>query len=191
MNSKIEKRVSCELRLSSDSKKIIGYAAVYNRGSEDLGGFIEYVRPGAFDRSLKSNPDVRALIDHDPSLILGRTLSGTLILESDTTGLKVTIDPPPTSYASDLLTVMQRGDVSQMSFAFTSAVDDWKLVDGQRTRDLIDLDLVDVSVVTYPAYPDTSVAVRALVGMQAEKDVKRLHDELAASRARSLRLRRL
>ena len=67
MNSKIEKRVSCELRLSPDSKKIIGYAAVYNRGSEDLGGFIEYVRPGAFDRSLKSNPDVRALIDHDPS----------------------------------------------------------------------------------------------------------------------------
>ncbi len=191
MISKIEKRVSCELRLSSDSKKIIGYAAVYNRASEDLGGFIEYVRPGAFDRSLKSNPDVRALIDHDPSLILGRTLSGTLILESDTTGLKVTIDPPPTSYASDLLTVMQRGDVSQMSFAFTSAVDDWKLVDGQRTRDLIDLDLVDVSVVTYPAYPDTTVAVRALVGMQAEKDVKRLHDELAASRARALRLRRL
>lgn len=191
MTSKIEKRVSCELRLSSDSKKIIGYAAVYNRASEDLGGFIEYVRPGAFDRSLKSNPDVRALIDHDPSLILGRTLSGTLILESDTTGLKVTIDPPPTTYASDLLTVMQRGDVSQMSFAFTSAVDDWKLVDGQRTRDLIDLDLVDVSVVTYPAYPDTSVAVRALVGMQAEKDVKRLHDELAASRARALRLRRL
>jgi HK97 family phage prohead protease len=191
MNSKIEKRVSCELRLSSDSKKIIGYAAVYNRASEDLGGFIEYVRPGAFDRSLKSNPDVRALIDHDPSLILGRTLSGTLILESDTTGLKVTIDPPPTSYASDLLTVMQRGDVSQMSFAFTSAVDDWKLVDGQRTRDLIDLDLVDVSVVTYPAYPDTSVAVRALVGMQSEKDLKKLQEELAANRARALRLRRL
>jgi HK97 family phage prohead protease len=124
-------------------------------------------------------------------LILGRTLSGTLILESDTTGLKVTIDPPPTSYASDLLTVMQRGDVSQMSFAFTSAVDDWKLVDGQRTRDLIDLDLVDVSVVTYPAYPDTSVAVRALVGMQSEKDLKKLQEELAANRARALRLRRL
>jgi HK97 family phage prohead protease len=134
---------------------------------------------------------VRALIDHDPSLILGRTLSGTLILESDTNGLKVTIDPPPTSYASDLLTVMQRGDVSQMSFAFTSAVDDWKLVDGQRTRDLIDLDLVDVSVVTYPAYPDTSVAVRALVGIQSERDLKKLQEELAASRARALRLRRM
>jgi len=160
--NKIERRFSTELRLSGVDKKIIGYAAVYNRASEDLGGFIEYVRPGAFDRSLKSKPDVRALINHDSTLILGRTLSGTLLLESDATGLKITIDPPDTQYAQDLLAVMARGDVSQMSFAFTSTLDDWAMVDGQRTRSLLDLDLVDVSVVTYPAYPDTSVAARSL-----------------------------
>lgn len=162
MSNKIEKRFSSELRLSADNKKIIGYAAVYDRASEDLGGFIEFVRPGAFDRSLAASPDVRALIDHNPSMILGRTLSGTLTLESDATGLKVIIDPPSTQYAADLMTVMSRGDVTQMSFAFTAASDEWQMVEGQRTRSLLDLSLVDVSVVTYPAYPDTAVAVRSL-----------------------------
>lgn len=163
MNPKIiERRFSTELRLSTDGKKIVGYAAVYDKASEDLGGFIEYVRQGAFARSLNSLPDVRALINHDSNLILGRTLSGTLLLGADATGLEVILQPPDTSYAKDLMISMGRGDITQMSFAFTTAKDDWQLVDGQRTRSLLDLDLVDVSVVTYPAYPDTSVAVRSL-----------------------------
>lgn len=181
-NSKIEKRFSTELRVLPESRKIIGYAAVYDRSSEDLGGFREFVRPGAFQRSLDNHPDVRALIDHNPSLILGRTLSGTLKLESDATGLLVTIDPPETQYAADLLAVMSRGDVTQMSFAFTTNLDSWDLVDGERVRSLLSVDLHDVSVVTYPAYPDTSVAVRSLCSI--------LEDTRRAERSRALRLRR-
>ena len=158
----IERRFSAELRVDTAAQKIIGYAAKYDLSSEDLGGFREYVRPGAFQRSLDSAPDVRALIDHNPSLILGRTVSGTLRLESDAIGLKVIIDPPDTQYAADLMAVMSRGDVSQMSFAFTTSEDSWDLVDGQRVRSLLAVELHDVSVVTYPAYPDTTVAVRSL-----------------------------
>ena len=158
----IERRFSTELRVDTAAQKIIGYAAKYDLSSEDLGGFREYVRPGAFQRSLDSAPDVRALIDHNPSLILGRTVSGTLRLESDAIGLKVIIDPPDTQYAADLMAVMSRGDVSQRSFAFTTSEDSWDLVDGQRVRSLLAVELHDVSVVTYPAYPDTTVAVRSL-----------------------------
>jgi len=183
MVNTIERRFNAELRLSNDGKKIVGYAAVYDKSSEDLGGFIEYVRPGAFDRSLKTLPDVRALINHDSTLILGRTLSGTLLLGSDSTGLEVNISPPDTSYAKDLMVSMARGDITQMSFAFTTAKDDWQLVEGQRTRSLLDLDLVDVSVVTYPAYTDTSVAVRSL---QDWNKISRR--EQFERRARALRL---
>jgi HK97 family phage prohead protease len=179
----IERRFSAELRVDTAAQRIVGYAAKYDLSSEDLGGFREFVRPGAFQRSLDSAPDVRALIDHNPSLILGRTVSGTLKLESDAIGLKVTIDPPDTQYAADLMAVMSRGDVSQMSFAFTTSEDSWDLVDGQRVRSLLAVELHDVSVVTYPAYPDTTVAVRSLSVYT--------RDALASARRfRELRLRR-
>lgn len=177
---KIERRFSTEMRFDAAEKKITGYAALYNSRSEDLGGFLETIRAGAFTRTLASKPDVRALIDHNQSKILGRTLSGTLILTEDSRGLAVTINPPETQYAADLMTVMARGDVTQMSFAFHSAVDSWSVVDGQRMRELVDLDLVDVSVVTYPAYPETSVAVRSM-GEWVDRDA-------AQRRARWLRL---
>lgn len=184
MKTNIERRFSTELRVDPGTQKIIGYAAKYDLPSEDLGGFREFVRPGAFQRSLDNHPDVRALIDHNPSLILGRTLSGTLKLESDAIGLKVTIDPPSTQYAADLMAVMARGDVSQMSFAFTTNLDSWDLVDGERVRSLLSVDLHDVSVVTYPAYPDTTVAVRSLTTM-IDESVR------AAQRLRDLKIRRI
>jgi HK97 family phage prohead protease len=183
ITNNIERRFSAELRVDTAAQRIVGYAAKYDLSSEDLGGFREFVRPGAFQRSLDSAPDVRALIDHNPSLILGRTVSGTLRLESDAIGLKVTIDPPDTQYAADLMAVMARGDVSQMSFAFTTSEDAWDLVDGQRVRSLLAVELHDVSVVTYPAYPDTTVAVRSLSIYT--------RDALASARRfRELRLRR-
>jgi HK97 family phage prohead protease len=95
--------------------------------------------------------------------------------------LRVTIDPPDTQYAADLMAVMARGDVSQMSFAFTTTEDSWDLVDGQRVRSLLAVELHDVSVVTYPAYPDTTVAVRS-----HNKHLDRLASEI---RERELRLR--
>jgi HK97 family phage prohead protease len=143
---------------------ITGYASVFNSNSLDLGGFIERVAPGAFTNTLIKNPDVRALIDHESGKILGRTKANTLRLSQDDNGLRVEIDPPDTTYARDLMASMDRGDIDQMSFGFRVLDDQWAEVNGQTVRTLreVDLDGGDVSLVTFPAYPDTSVALRAM-----------------------------
>ena len=181
MSKEIERRILCrEVRVDQSGEKpvIRGYAALFNTLSEDLGGFREQLAAGAFSDAL-SNSDVRALINHDPNLVLGRDRSGTLAMREDATGLQVEISPPDTQYARDLVEVMKRGDVSQMSFAFTVAKEDqaWTR-DGTgpwlRTIKRISR-LFDVSVVTYPAYPQTSAAVRAL------EDVQRTESESSAA----------
>lgn len=140
--------------------KIVGYAAVFNEPSNPLGGFIEYVAPGAFRRTLKEGADVRALLNHDPNYVLGRNKAGTLKLEEDDKGLRVEIDPPDTTWARDLMESLKRGDINQMSFGFRVREDKWEKRDGKTVRTLLDVDLFDVSVVTYPAYPATTVGVR-------------------------------
>lgn len=156
---------AAELRAEEvDGKpQIRGYAAVFNSLSEDLGGFREVIRPGAFARGL-ARADVRALINHDRNLILGRNTAGTLRLLEDSRGLQIGVDPPDTSYARDLLESIRRGDISGMSFRFYVAEggDDWRSEPSGVIRELRDVDIDDVSVVTYPAYPDTTVAVRCL-----------------------------
>lgn len=157
---------ACELRAEGEGGTIVGYAAVYNQLSEDLGGFRERILPGAFKRALGGEADVRALINHDEALVLGRTKSGTLRLRSTAKGLAVQIDPPQTGYARDLRESMSRGDVDGMSFAFGKAKDEWgeEQIDGKpvTVRTVRDVDIYDVSVVTYPAYPQTEVALRSL-----------------------------
>lgn len=178
--SDIERRMLCkEVRLdSTDGKPTIrGYAAVFNQLSGDLGGFREQLMPGAFTEAMQTS-DVRALINHDSNLVLGRSTSGTLTMREDSTGLSVEITPPDTQAARDLVELMKRGDVSQMSFAFTVAKEDqqWKR-DGEgpwiRTIKRVK-GLYDVSVVTYPAYPQTTAAVRALDEAQADEAAKAL-----------------
>lgn len=142
--------------------RIIGYAAVFNSLSEDLGGFRETIQPGAFTRSLRDGADVRALIDHEAGKILGRRSAGTLELKANQKGLYVSIDPPATQYARDLMESMGRGDIREMSFAFRTRTDEWRMQEGEVIRELLDVDLLDVSVVTFPAYPATDVAVRSL-----------------------------
>jgi uncharacterized protein len=155
--------------LSTDGNKIRGYAAVYGPLSEDLGGFVERVSPTAFKRSLDDKRDIRAFLDHDSSKVLGRLSAGTLRLWSDDRGLAVEIDCPDTSYARDLYALLKRGDVSQMSFGFTLGPDgdSWEK-DGESRiiRTLKNVDLIEVSVVSIPAYPDTTAAVRSLKAMQ-------------------------
>lgn len=145
---------------ADSSPKIIGYAAVFNKLSEDLGGFRELIAPGAFKKTIQE-ADVRALVDHDPSRILGRTKSGTLGLSEDETGLLAEIEPPNTTVGRDILESLKRGDVSGMSFGFRTIKDRWKTNNGQNIRTLLEVALYDVSIVTYPAYPDTSVAMRS------------------------------
>ena len=146
----------------SESPKIIGYAAVYNELSEDLGGFREKIKRGFFTPAI-GRDDVRALFNHDDNYVLGRTKSGTLLLEDDKKGLKVEITPPDTTYARDLLNVMKRGDVDQMSFQFVVKNDSWDNSDMNNiTRTLIEIDsLWDISAVTFPAYPQTKAGVRS------------------------------
>lgn len=145
-----------EMRVAEDGQKITGHAAVFNKLSEDLGGFREQILPGAFTKALKRS-DVRALWNHDANIVLGRTKAGTLRLEEDDKGLRVEIDPP--SWASGYMETIKRGDVNEMSFAFTVAEDE---IDGEKNiRSIREFDRIyDVSPVTYPAYPQTSVKVR-------------------------------
>jgi len=152
-----------QFRIDPENKKIIGYASVFNQWSEDLGYFKEKVKRGAFKKTIQE-ADVRALFNHDPNFVLGRNKSGTLELEEDKKGLKIEIDPPDTQWARDLLVSMERGDINQMSFGFKTIKDKWDESDPKEiTRELLEVELFDVSPVTYPAYPQTSAQVRSKV----------------------------
>jgi len=177
MSNKIERRfVSADIRQSGNDNALRGYAAKFGKRSQNLGGFREKIALGAFDRALSEGQDVRALVNHDPNLVLGRVSSKTLRLSQDSVGLKFDCDLPDTSYARDLRASIQRGDISQCSFAFSVLSDDWTQEDDEETgeriavRTLRDLDLLDVSAVTYPAYEDTEVYARSLFpdGIPAE-----------------------
>ena len=161
---KIERR-TIELRAerSDDAPtKFVGYAAVFDTRT-DLGFYHEEIAPGAFARAIDEKQDVRALINHDPNLVLGRTTAGTLTLAEDDHGLRMEIEPPDTQAARDLMTLVERGDVSQCSFGFIAQKEEWTETDDDgEVRRLIDCDLFDCSVVTFPAYPETSVDARSV-----------------------------
>lgn len=136
--------------------KIVGYAAVFNVLSEDLGYFREQIRPGAFTKTIKE-ADIRALLNHDSNFVLGRNRANTLTLTEDQKGLLVVINPPDTQWARDLLESINRGDITQMSFGFRIIKEEW---DNEKDiATLIEVKLYDVSVVTFPAYPQTDVGL--------------------------------
>jgi len=146
-----------------------GYAANYNCFSDNLGGFKEKIAPGAFARAIKEKQDVRALFNHNPDVVFGRTTAGTLELSEDKTGLHFSCNMPETQAARDLLTSVDRGDINQCSFGFRATEEKWEDSTeedkGQgifQIRTLNDCDLFDVSPVTYPAYTQTSCSVRDL-----------------------------
>lgn len=151
-----------EVRKNADTGAVgfSGYALKFDTRSENLGGFRETVAPGAVTKTL-DEADVRALFNHDPNLILGRNIAGTLDLTVDETGLRYDIpEMPDTSYARDLAVSMARGDVTQSSFAFRVVKDTWtEDHDGMPLRTLQEIALFDVSPVTYPAYRDTESGV--------------------------------
>jgi hypothetical protein len=147
---------------TSDTPRMFrGYAAVFNAESEPL-PFIETIRPGAFRRTLNSGREIRMFVNHNSDMVLGSTRSGTITVREDERGLLVEGTLPDTSYGRDLSTLMRRGDVHSMSFGFSvpKGGDSWS-ADGQ-TRQLQEVVLHEVSVVTgFPAYPDTSATVRS------------------------------
>lgn len=172
-DTKLERRIvtrNVEVRAGADGKPTMlrGYAAVFNSDSEDLGGFTEQIAPGAFTDTLAATPDCRCLFNHDPSALLGRTSSGTLRLRQDSTGLFYECEIPDTTLGRDILTLAQRGDISQSSFGFTVAAESWYDANGNPSNSSVGVKriirkvgaLLDVSPVTYPAYPESSVQAR-------------------------------
>ena len=164
-----------ELRAGEDGAMptIAGYAVVFGAWSNPLTDsrgrtFRERFAPGAFDRVLANQPDIRALWNHNADMPLGRTRNGTLRLMLDGTGLRFELTPPDTSWGRDAVESIRRRDVSGMSFAFTAQRDGgdvWERAggDGVALRTVIDADLYEVSPVTFPAYDASSAAVRANV----------------------------
>lgn len=159
-----------QIRAAGDDRlHFRGRAVVYGQLSDDLGGWRERIDAAAATRTLGSNPDTRFLINHNPDLLLGRTTSGTLkLLEVDEEGLDVDADMADVSYARDLAVLLERGDITQMSFAFWVTADSWAGNIHQVHE--FDIDGGDVSVVTFPAYPQTSAELRAKAQQVLEQE---------------------
>ena len=179
---KIERRTftvrNIETRQESDgTMRLAGYAAVFNDSSVPL-PFSERIAPGAFRKTLSETPDVRLLINHE-GLPLARTKNNTLMLTEDGTGLYIDAILPDTTEARDLWTLVQRGDVDQMSFAFRVIRQSWNKERTERTLTEVSLADGDVSVVTYPAYPTTTVEARQrlALAMEAIKEGRALDGE--------------
>lgn len=145
----------------SDYMQFSGYAAVFDSPSEPL-PFTETIAPGAFGKSLRSRNEVKMFVNHNADQVLASKRAGTLRLVEDSKGLFVEADLPPTSYARDLSVLMQRGDVTSMSFGFSVPAGGDAWIDGSNRR-LNEVRLHEVSVVTgFPAYEATSAQVRSL-----------------------------
>jgi len=140
-----------------------GYASVFNRLSQNLGGFVERVDPAAFTKSLADQVPVLARYNHDDNHLLGTSEGGTLTLEIDGTGLRYDVALPDTSSGRDVAALAKRGDLRYSSFAFRTVADEWDLTpEGFPLRTLLAVQLVDVAPVNNPAYRDTSTGLRSL-----------------------------
>ena len=158
-----------ELRVEPEKegkpRSIVGIAAPFNSRSVNLGGFVEEIAPGAFSRTLKERDQV-ALWSHDTSKPLGRKSRNTLILREEGAGLAVDITPPETTWGKDALIAVDRGDVEKMSFGFSvpEGGDEWRQDGDLIIRTLNDVDLMEVSLVVFPAYSSTNLATRDIYG---------------------------
>jgi hypothetical protein len=170
-----------EVRVQKEADKptlITGYAAVFNSVSKISSSFSEVIRPTAFTRALKEKQDVRALFNHHAGKVLGRTKPGTLRLSVDAKGLRYEIDAPNTTVAHDLIESIDRGDIDASSFGFVARGQKWNETtkDGVTTylREILDVDLLDVSPVTYPAYASTTAGVRSQLfeGLDIPKEIR-------------------
>jgi len=177
--------VRAEERDGQKIRHIVGYAALFNVRTELPWGWREQIAPGAFKRAIIED-DVRALWNHEASKLLGRNKSRTLELSEDERGLFYDVTPPSTSYAFDLLEVMDRGDLDQSSFAFLPTVVEYKFTEDYDLRTIKEAKLFDVSPVTYAQYEQTSAGLRAglqeLTMFMAELRQSRQRDQAEARR---------
>jgi HK97 family phage prohead protease len=165
--------------IAGESRRIGGYALVFNRQSENLGGYFERIAPSFPNESRAAGwPGVICRYNHDDSFLLGATRNNTLRLSTDRTGLDYSVDLP--ECRDDVLEMVSRGDIGSSSFAFQAHEDDWSLTDGGvPLRTLLSGRILDVAPVSQPAYADTSVGLRSLAKFLdvPEEDVMKLRAE--------------
>lgn len=183
-------KTTLEYREDGKTPVIVGYAAVFESESRNLGGFVETIRRGAFDRVLAAKQDVVGVYNHDKNYLLGRTSNGTMTLSVDEHGLRYAITPPATR--ADVVESVQRGDVTGSSFAF--AVEDggdvWsRRADGTRHREIRQIGLLDdVGPVVRPAYDASSVVVARRCIEMALGEGYRPNQTMANAAKRGLKL---
>lgn len=175
----IEFRAEGEGGGKEEKKYLRGYAARFNTIA-DLYWFDEEIMPGAFSESIEKD-DIRALINHDSNLILGRNRANTLELFEDGEGLYSKIDPPETKTAQDIIVSVERGDVTQMSFQFIVQEETWIYSDERESkndlRQIKKAQLRDVSIVTFPAYTTTSLSYRDISTCAPEfRSIKNIYE---------------
>lgn len=164
----IELRAVAEVRTAG--RTLYGIAAPFNKPADILGIFSERILPGAFTATLSRQSDVLALLDHSGT-VLGRTKSGTLRLQESAAGLEYNLDLPQTSAGNDVLELARRGDLGGISIGFTADSESWP---DKSTRELRAVTLHEVSIVsTFPAYRDTSIALRSRALVQVSSDARR------------------
>lgn len=178
-----------EVRKAEDKRTVAGYAALFNSEADIGGAFREVIAPGAFADTLGS--DIRALVDHDSGRVIGRSTAGTLRLSEDDKGLAVEIDLPDTTDGRDLAVSLERGDISGMSFGFRVTKDTWDETGDMPMRTIQAVDLFEVSAVAFPAYDDTSLALRSLENAKearkviADQNARRAEARIAYRKASS------
>lgn len=158
--------------LTAKGKTLSGYAAVFNSEAV-LGDFTEVIRQGAFAKSLATGSNIRALYHHQGDALLGTTKGGTLQLREDAHGLAFSLALPDTTHGRDLAILVERGDVSGCSFGFRVAPggDRWEHRGAQLVRELLAVDLMEVTLTADPAYQDTTVAMRSRPHQQTHVDL--------------------
>lgn len=163
---------------------LIGYAVVWGEVTQEIPDFTERFQQGAFTEWLTTNPDVVALFNHDEDHLLGRTLSGTLRIQEDETGLKVKIDLPATPLGEEIKELVRRGDLRGMSIRFVATSETFEDTPDGLLRTVHTAELYDVSVVTTPAYRGTSVSLRSAESILA--DASKFRSQKARQKLRSL-----
>jgi uncharacterized protein len=167
--------------LADGTKQVGGYAVVWNSRSVDLGGFTEICAPTMLDRTLRESPDVLILRDHKQELLLGRTTANTLQLRTDSTGLAFTVALPQTAIGGDTAENVRLRNLTGCSFGFSVAQDgdSWAVdSDGNVVRTLLDVDLFEISITSFPAYQATSVDARSKAAeMRSQVATRTLDDD--------------
>jgi HK97 family phage prohead protease len=173
----------------AEGQTIAGYAAVFGSTADIGDSFREVIKAGAFSKTLQTS-DVRAYFDHDRGRVLGRVSAGSLRLKEDEKGLAVEIDLPDTSDGRDVRALLERGDLDGMSFGFVVRHDEWDETSDPPTRTIHEIELREVSVVSEPAYGDTSIALRSREERRKAKNFNAAANRLRLKADLDLRVRR-